>query len=509
VNRGPRSDLRDELRATLEDLAAFGEKRAGTPAGARAAEYLRARMQAIGLQAVRAEPFAFPHHDLTAATLEVDVAGIPREVPFAALEGSGAGDVSGELAYVGWATDEQLLQKPVRGRIALVDRNPLFHRSTQYTNLAEAGALGMITISTAPNNHRQVGSVRRAWDAMGAIPAFSVGGEDGHFLRAAAQAGRPTRARLHVAAEVTRGHGRNVLGVVPGVEPAAIVVGAHFDTWFAGSTDNGGGVAALLALAARRARRPAGRYTMVFVAWDGEELALYGGYHFLRMHALTEPPLLVIDFETPSALQAQAYGLARTTQPPLLQAIERTGLADLFALNINMDLVPELFGGVVPTDVQGLYRAGAAAVATAVEAPWYHTVEDTPDKVDLPRLEETVIGFDRVIEALMAAGAGERLRVRDVALWRLDAAARVDGGELVVDVRARESGGRPCADARVGVTLFHDDFFATAEAEVRTDGDGGARVRFGAALARGERRFLHVAAGDRFPRAEAALAVEF
>ncbi len=509
MTAAPLGGLGEELRATLEDLAAFGEKRAGTPAGARAAEYLRARMVALGLQAVRAEPFAFPGHEVTAAALEFEVAAIARDLSYSVLEASGADQFDAELVYAGWATDEQLAATPVRGRVALIERNPLYHRSTQYANLADAGARAMITISTAPNNHRQVGSVRRTWEAMGAIPAFSVGGEDGRFLRQAAQAGRGVRVHGAVAAEVTRGHGRNVLGVVPGLETAAIVVGAHFDTWFAGATDNGGGVAAMLALAGRRARRGPGRYTLVFVGWDGEELALYGGYHFLRMHALDERPLAVIDFETPSALRAQAYGLARSTQAPLVQAIERTGLADLFALNINMDLVPELFGGVIPTDIQGLYRAGTAAVATAVEAPWYHTVEDTPDKVDLPRLVETVVGFDRLIDALMAASAGERLRARDVALWRIDTAARRDGDDLVIEVRTRDWGGRPCVDARVGVTLFHDDFFASAEAAANSDGDGAARLRFDKTLARGERRFVHVTAGDRFPRAEAALAVEF
>jgi hypothetical protein len=509
VTVAPLGGLGEELRATLEDLAAFGEKRAGTPAGARAAEYLRARMVTLGLQAVRTEPFAFPGHEVTTAALEFEVAGIARDLSYSVLEASGAGSFDAELVYAGWATDEVLAVTPVRGKVALIERNPLFHRSTQYANLATAGARAMITISTAPNNHRQVGSVRRAWEAMGEIPAFSVGNEDGRFLRSAAQAGRGVRVRGDVAAEVTRGHGRNVIGVLPGMETACIVVGAHFDTWFAGSTDNGGGVAAMMALAARRARRGPGRYTLVFVAWDGEELALYGGYHFLRMHALDERPLTVIDFETPSAHQAQAYALARSTQAPLVQAIERTGLADLFALNINMDLVPELFGGVIPTDIQGLYRAGTAAVATAVEAPWYHTVEDTPDKVDLARLVETVIGFDRLIDVLMAAGAGERLRARDVALWRLDVATRRDGDELVVEVRTRDWGGRPCVDARISVTLFHDDFFASAEAETRSDGDGTARLRFGAALQRGERRFVHVTAGDRFPRAEADIAVEF
>ena len=430
-----RRPLVSDLGRTVEDLAAFGEKRAGTEAGARAADYLLERFVRAGLSDVAAHPFAFPRHESVGASFLVTVDGEPLPAPFAVLEASGGGTADGEVVHVGWATRPELVRAPLGGRIALVDRNPLYHRSTQYNDCAGAGAAAVIFASTAPSNLLQVGSVRRAWEAHGPIPAVTVGGDDAHALRDALETRRAVHARVSVDVGITRSVGRNIVGRVRGLGGAGeLVVGAHFDTWFAGSTDNGGGVAAMLALAERRAARPPGRYDLVFVAWDGEELALYGGYHQLRRYALDGTrPLAVIDFETPSAIGAQAYGLARSNHAPVEEAITGVGLHELFALNVPMDLVAELFGGVIPTDIQGLYRAGAPAVATAVDAPWYHTADDTPDKVDLARLETTVLTFDRAIDRLMSAPA-ERFAARDPALWQADVQVGVRADDLVVDV---------------------------------------------------------------------------
>ena len=497
--------LRAELLRTIEDLAAFGEKRVGTEGGERAAAYLAARLEALGLSDVHTEPFAFPRHQVTEASLRFDLDGGAHAPAFAVLEASAGGDIDAEVVHVEWATDEQLRDKDLRGRVALVDRNSIYHRSTQYDNVARAGAAAMILSSTAPANLPQVGSVRSGWEAMGPIPALTIGSNDGHAVRAALDAGRAVRAHLAVAAQVDRGVGRNVIGSVPGDSDDTIVIGAHFDTWFAGATDNGGGVAAILALAARRARRPS-RYGLTFVGWDGEEIALYGGYHFLREHA--PRALCVIDFETPSALGALAYGLARSNHQPLHDAIDGVGLNELFALNVPMDLVPELFGGVIPTDVQGLYRAGTAAIATAVDAPYYHTAADTPDKVDLARLEETVEAFDRALDRLLLAPA-DRFRVRDPALWRIDCDLRRDPPTIALDVRVLDGAGRPCDGAVVDATLFYDDFFERGQARAASDRQGRASLRLTEPERGGDgaRRFVHITAGARFPLAERVLRI--
>jgi Peptidase family M28 len=395
-----------------------------------------------------------------------------------------------------------------RGAIALVERNLVYHRSTQYLETVQAGAQAMLSISTAPGNLPQAGSIRRAWEASGPIPAVSIGAADGAIVRAALQAGQRVEAELAVETRVGRGRGQNVLGAIAGAEPHQLVIGAHYDTWFAGSTDNGGGVAALLELARRRAGRERPRYTIVFVAWDGEEVALYGGYDFLRRHrvAARAPILAVIDLETPSAHGAQAYGLARSAHAPLERAIAGAALDELFAFNVPMDFVPELFGGVIPTDIQGLYRAGTPAVSTAVDSPYYHTAGDTPDKVDLVRLADTVDGFDRALERLLDEPA-ERFAPRDPALWRLEVAAHGADGALRVDVTVVNHAGAPRVNALVEAVLLHDHFFPAAAAAARSDSTGRATLRL--ALDGELRRpvFLHVTAGDRHPLVEYVLAM--
>jgi hypothetical protein len=493
-------ELRIALQRSLEDLAAIGEKRVGTPAGLRAAAYLQQRFVALGMSPTL-DPFHFPRHDVAVASLDVTIGGATRPIGYDPFEGCGSGRVRAEIVDVAWADDREKL-RDLAGKVALVERNVIYHRSTQYLNVAEAGAVAMLVVSTAPGNLRQVGSVRRAWEAIGPIPALAIGSADGHILRTSLAANQRVIAELAVDAQVTRGCGQNVIAEVAGDEPSHIVVGAHYDSWFAGATDNGGGVAALLALAERwNHRRP--RYGVTFVAWDGEEIALYGGYHHLRRSiAAAAPVLAVVDLETPSAHGAQAYGLARSNQPLLERAITTVGLHDLFAMNVPMELVPELFGGVIPTDIQGVYRSGRPTMSTAGDSPYYHTVEDTPDKVDLARLAELTDGFDRMLMRLMAEPL-ERFAARDPALWRAEVRARAHEGSLLVDVRVRDGAGQPQSAANVDCVLFHDHFFETAARSACTDADGSATLRFPAGLLdRPAPRFLHVTAGRKHPLVE-------
>src|SRR5207302_568848 len=96
----PAVGLRGELATTIADLAAFGEKRAGSDGGARAAAYLLERMRRIGLDDVHGDPFAFPRHDLTHAALALTIDGAERPAAWQALEASGSGAVDGEVVHV-------------------------------------------------------------------------------------------------------------------------------------------------------------------------------------------------------------------------------------------------------------------------------------------------------------------------------------------------------------------------------------------------------------------------
>ena len=87
-------------------------------------------------------------------------------------------------------------------------------------------------------------------------------------------------------------HSRNVniVGCVPGaVKDSYIVFSAHYDhvgmmgdtTMFPGASDNASGVAMMLHLASFYSKHPP-RYTMVFIAFAGEEASLMGSEFFVK-----------------------------------------------------------------------------------------------------------------------------------------------------------------------------------------------------------------------------------
>lgn len=97
---------------------------------------------------------------------------------------------------------------------------------------------------------------------------------------------------------VTKFDANNIIGFVSGTErpDSFIVITAHYDhlgkmgnrTIFPGGSDNASGTSMMLELAKYYAANP-GKYTMVFIAFAGEEAGLLGSKYF------TEHPLLDLD----------------------------------------------------------------------------------------------------------------------------------------------------------------------------------------------------------------------
>jgi hypothetical protein len=119
----------------------------------------------------------------------------------------------------------------------------------------------------------------------------------------------PVRVSLTVTLEEIRRRADNVIGILPGADPAAakenIVLGAHYDHLglghfgtadprhtgriHPGADDNASGTAVLLAAARQLSGSdPKPRRTLVFVAFSGEELGLHGSRRYVE-----RPPFLV------------------------------------------------------------------------------------------------------------------------------------------------------------------------------------------------------------------------
>jgi len=496
-----------QLLATLEALAAMGEKQAGTPAGQEAAQYIAGRFEALQLEGVHTESFQFPRWQLGSKSMTITIDGVPMSPGFDVFEASGSGVVDGEIVNVETATDGELAGKDLTGKIALVIRDPSFHRSAQYRNVQQANGAAMLYLSIAPSNLRQVGSVRLDWEAAGTIPAITVGADDGAVIREAVLAGKTVRANINVAVTSAPGTGTNVVATIPGERPDIIVLGAHFDTWFKGSADNGGGVAELLAVAERRKQRPKPRYTLVFVAFDGEEIGLYGGYDYLRKHitVANEPVVAVLNFESPAANDPEIAGLVHSNQPALDDALQEAHLRQLYGVYAGLEVVAMLFGGIIPTDIQGVYRSGVPTVTTAVTNAYYHTTDDTPDKVDLQLLAESTDAFDVALDLIMKNDPAV-YEVVDPKLWTANVQTST-GAMFDVDATFLDGEGRPGGVAKATASILYDDFMLASTLEATTDASGRVQFQFPpSALTMGSgQRFLHVTAGPTYPLVEQLL----
>jgi Zn-dependent M28 family amino/carboxypeptidase len=498
------------LMATLQALSEMGEKAAGTPAGAKAADYIADRMRALGLTDVHFEEFTFPQWKLVSKTLTITIDGVVMSPGFDVFEAAGSGAIANvPIIDVATATDGDLAGKDLTGKVALVVRDPSFHRSAQFLNVTAAGAAAMLYLSIAPRNLRQVGSVRFGWEDKGTIPAITVGKDDGAVIKDAITAGKDVRATIDVQVTSAPATAKNVVGTLVGDKPEQLLLGAHFDTWGSGSSDNGSGVAELLAVAERRKKRGKPRYTLVFVGFDGEEIGLYGGYDYLRKHAVVDkdPILGVINFESPSANDPEIAGLVHSNQPKIDEALQAAHLRQLYGIYAGLEVVASLFGGIIPTDIQGMYRGGIPTITTAVTNPYYHTVEDTPDKVDLQLLADSTDAFDEAISNLMKLARAD-FEVRDPQIWTAEVTASV-GAKVVVEAQVRDGIGVLRGNVPASASLLYDDFIHAQTIDAMTDASGMAHFEFPAELAtRGSgNRFVHVTAGPQYPLVEKIVAL--
>ena len=500
------------LRTTLEALAAFGEKRAGTPEGIQAGAYVAKRFEQIGLEQVRFEAFTFPSFDLKSSSLTVLVEGKELTMQHETFAYSGTGKVDAALVDLGFGYPADYEGKDVTGKVVLVERDSKFHRSSQYRLVVEHGGVAMLYISTSPDNLIQVGTVAEPEDGIGSVPAITIGADDGAAIVSALASAKNVTAKIEVEATVSAASGRNVVGELPGDSNEApyLVLGAHYDTWMTGSADNSTGVATLLETARAMAASTNRRHRLVFVAYDGEELGLFGGYDFLRKHVVVgkEPMLGFINFEMPGAGPSGLRALAHTNGSPIDEALRAAELHGLYNLYVGMELVPAMFGGVIPTDIQGMYWGGLQGMSTACDSVYYHTPEDTIDKLDLVFLSEVAIAFGQSLTKLDES-APDSFAVHDTELWKLEVSTEQVADGLKVDLLAIDANGTPQPNASVRASLVVDDFTRAHLEETQCDETGKTQLTIpAAALSQGNSgRWLHLMAGKTYPLVEQIVAL--
>jgi Zn-dependent M28 family amino/carboxypeptidase len=186
----------------------------------------------------------------------------------------------------------------------------------------------------------------------------------------------------------------NVVGSIPG-KGRAVVVAAHYDTkdipGFVGANDGAGGTAAVLEIARvmRSMKRPAGAPPIRFVLFDGEEATndrdfygtgLRGSKAYLARHRMRIDTLILLDFVADEDLSLpRESGSDPYLWEKLRDAAKAAGVGRHFPNETRAEILD---------DHTPFARAGIPAIDLIdFDYPYWHTTEDTVDKLSADSLD--------------------------------------------------------------------------------------------------------------------------
>ena len=228
----------------------------------------------------------------------------------------------------------------------------------------------------------------------------------------------------------------NIEVELPGDDPEAVIVGAHYDTVSGspGANDNASGVAALLALARRFSGQRQTR-TIRFVAFVNEEPGHFqtqtmGSWVYAnRCKSNGDRIRAMLSLETIGFFSERA-GSQNYPVPGLGMIYPDAGNFIAFVGDIgSRALVREAIGAfrrgaslpsegaALPGNVPGVgwsdhwsfwqhgYRAIMVTDTAPFRYPHYHSAEDTPDKLDYRSMARLVDGLCAVISALVGGAS--------------------------------------------------------------------------------------------------------
>lgn len=369
----------------------IGPRVTGTHAEKTAARYIQQTFKRAGY-GVEIQEFDIPDRLEGSLTLTSDG---NRELPLRIATGSSpTGDEGLSAAVVdaglGGKGD---FPEEVAGKIALIKRGEYtFYEKAR--NAEEAGAAGVIIYD---NGDALVPPTPSLGGEEISIPVTAVTKKDGEAMLAAMESGEVT-VMLVIQAH-TNQTSQNVIAVKKPKgkqtkETDIVYVTAHYDSvpYSPGANDNGSGIGVMLELARIMKGLPTDKEVR-FVAVGAEEIGLLGSRYYVAQLSSDEIERSVANFNmdmvgTNWEKATQLYfnvvdGKPNTVTDYAFAAAERLG---------NDSVVLYQRGS---SDHVAFYEAGIDAAnfirrepGTAELEPWYHTPEDTFDKIDRNRLQE-------------------------------------------------------------------------------------------------------------------------
>ncbi len=379
----------------------------GSEDEARAFDYLEATLRGFGLDVHR-----YTHDALISwpGPASLEVLGAPSRQVECITHSFAAPTPPGGLEAEVVDTGGEHRPAEVRGRIVLVDglATPVQARAAE-----DAGAIGVIFVNP-PELHEMI--ISTVWGAptpetvrqLPQIVAVSVREPDGAVLRARAREGA---LRVRVRAEVDTRWRQTPLLVADirgREEPDRYVLfSGHVDSWHYGAMDNGSANAVMVEMArimSRRQRRLRRGIRLAF--WSGHSHGRYSGstwYADTHWDDLYRHAVLHLNVDSAGAKGATVLSEAQTmaeTWGSAARCIKDVSGQDLVRRRIGR-MGDQSFWGIglpsmfvdVSAQPAGESPAGAAIASLSGGASksgglgwWWHTTEDTLDKIDRAHL---------------------------------------------------------------------------------------------------------------------------
>jgi len=449
----PERILGDVAYYASEEL---GGRETGMPGNEAALADAEAQFAEIGLEAVGddgtyRQAFGYSKNDyLAAPSFALDGESLDGCTDYAVLFGSGSGNVTEEIVYVGYGMtvppfdpgDYPDCPLPatgyddyggvdVNGKVALVVRHGpdddatvpatcpdnglcggaecLWNFSYKTANAELHGADAIILVQhygAGPGPmHAAAGDYvddfAAVWadrDAIeAAIPDLEewTDGIDAALLPD--PHGTGVDAAIDVAAVASTEPVANLLGAIPGTDPElgdeVVIVGGHIDHLgadvcsYLGADDNASGSAVILELARLMAECANPARTIVFALWNGEEEGLLGSIHYVG-HPTYPLDATVAAFSVDMVGDGNGTGLALYGATLTANAwLQDVMVGSAAEMGLDFDVAAMPQSGA--SDHAPFAAAGLPAVmaTTLGSHPYYHTPADTIDTIDLENLE--------------------------------------------------------------------------------------------------------------------------
>jgi hypothetical protein len=382
----------------MEHVRTIGawERESGSPGEAQAFDYIERTLKSYGVEVERREIEAYISLPQEARLT------LPDGAVITGLTHSFSTSVEGldaEVVDVGEGRPQDLLR--AAGKIALVRGLPTPGKAWA---LQQAGVRGHIHV-LMDHLHNMI--VTTIWGTpspetaarIPATPCLSVLGADGQALRSLLARG-PLRVKMMTRVRTGWLPIPHLVGeLTGGTEDRFVLISGHVDSWHHGAMDNGTANATMLEVARLLAgRRDALRRGIRFAFWSGHSHGRYAGSAWYADHAwreLHQRCVIHVNVDSTGARGATDYSVLHATEEA--QRVAETVVADVtgqqsrgrrFSRAGDQSFwgagVPSTFMSLsgLPKQDTELSRAMERLVGSAGFPWWWHTRDDTVDKID-------------------------------------------------------------------------------------------------------------------------------